>query len=145
MAVSTSPTATYDFAIDGMTCASCVRRVEQALEKVDGVSEVTVNLATERARVVADPASATPDTLAAAVERAGYQAGAIAPDIEMPEPPGSLPQPGEATFDIGGMTCASCVRRVETALEKSPGVRNASVNLATERATVSFDPDVTSM
>ncbi len=77
--------------IDGMTCASCVRRVEKALLRVPGVSEATVNLATEQARVVADPEVATPEHLRAAVERAGYKVrnrpvasgaapGAAAPD-----------------------------------------------------------------
>jgi P-type Cu+ transporter len=64
-----------DFPIEGMTCASCVRRVERALTKVEGVSDASVNLATERARVHFDPAIATPDTLRAAIEKAGYKVG----------------------------------------------------------------------
>ena len=62
--------------IVGMTCASCVRRVERALSRVDGVMEATVNIATEKARVVFDPALATPGRLEAAVEKAGYKVGA---------------------------------------------------------------------
>ena len=108
-----------DIAITGMTCASCVRRVEKALAAVPGVTAVSVNLATETARVaLAGPAADTP-ALLAAIERAGY---------------------GVSTteFDIGvdGMTCASCVSRVERALRRVPGVVSAEVNLATEKARV---------
>src|SRR6478736_2554155 len=65
--------------IEGMTCASCVRRVEKALAKVPGVQEASVNLATERARVVFDPAATTVEALGAAVEKAGYRVGTVAP------------------------------------------------------------------
>jgi Cu+-exporting ATPase len=127
-----------------MTCASCVGRVERALGKVEGVHEAAVNLATERAHVVVDPSRVTPETLARAVTRAGYAPGRVV----FPEPVRDLPadqatlEPGtELTLDIDGMTCASCVRRVEKALGKVEGVASASVNLATEQATVRFDPD----
>ncbi|CAN5724032.1 heavy metal translocating P-type ATPase [soil metagenome] len=129
-------TVEIDFAVDGMTCASCVRRVEQALAKTEGVSDIRVNLATERAHIAIDPALITVDRLSDSVSRAGYTSGAI-----------TLPSTGRAshtdelTFEIEGMTCASCVRRVEKALDKLDGVQEASVNLATEQATVVFDPD----
>ena len=84
--------------VQGMTCASCVTRVERALARVPGVHEVAVNLATETASVQAD-ASVAPSALAAAIERAGY---------EVPKQSTSL--------QIEGMTCASCVARVEKAL-----------------------------
>lgn len=105
----------------GMTCGSCVGRVERALKAVPGVSEVTVNIATERASVVAASTVPVP-ALAAAVEKAGY---AIAEE--------------SVELLIGGMTCASCVGRVEKALKGVPGVKHAEVNLATERAQVRFD------
>ena len=74
-------TATVDLPIEGMTCASCVRRVEKSLRRVDGVSEAMVNLAAAKARIVFDPAVATVEHLGAAVERAGYAVGAApAPD-----------------------------------------------------------------
>ncbi len=147
MAVTkTSPPSTeVRLDIEGMTCAACVRRVERALEKVDGVSQASVNLATERATVGFDPAITSPDALVSAVEGAGYQATLPAP----PAAPGASNVPesmdGSAFFDIEGMTCAACVRRVEKALEKVPGVSGASVNLATERATVEFDPSIASI
>lgn len=109
--------ATVDFLINGMTCASCVGRVERALEKVPGVQRVQVNLASERAHVEAEGVAL--DQLIDAVDRAGY----------------SVPSQ-HVELAIEGMTCSSCVGRVERALLKVPGVRRASVNLASERAHV---------
>ena len=104
--------------IEGMTCASCVARVERSLKAVAGVVDATVNLATESATVMAVPDIDLP-VLATAVENAGYAVG-------------------ETSFDlkVEGMTCASCVARVEKALKSVPGVRVAEVNLATESASV---------
>ena len=104
--------------IEGMTCASCVGRVEKALKAVPGVNQASVNLATERADITF---AGAPDVAAAvqAVQKAGY---AVA----------------ETTIELSvtGMTCASCVGRVEKALKAVPGVSSASVNLATERASI---------
>jgi Cu+-exporting ATPase len=124
--------------ITGMTCASCVSRVEKAIGKVEGVTGVNVNLATERATVSYDPARVTLDDIQHAVERAGYGVGELeqsAPTLAPERTPA-----GEADFPIEGMTCAACVSRVERALTKVEGVREANVNLATERARVRFDP-----
>src|SRR5215213_3598301 len=124
--------------VDGMTCASCVRRVERALTKVPGVASANVSLATEKATVAFDPAEATVEQLATAVEKAGYRV----PELpSTPEPaPVAAPLPsGEITLPIEGMTCASCVRQVERALTKLDGVQTANVNLATEHASVAFD------
>lgn len=107
-----------DFGIEGMTCASCVRRVEEAITAVPGVASANVNLATERATVRFDGEPDTPAVLRA-IEKAGY-----APRIAAEE------------LQIEGMTCASCVSRVEKALKAVPGVADAAVNLATEKATV---------
>jgi Cu+-exporting ATPase len=106
------------FKVEGMSCASCVSRVEKALKAVPGVEGASVNLATEKATVRADSGISL-ESLFAAVEKAGYQV------------------PGEAvSLSISGMTCASCVARVENALKKVPGVADASVNLATEKAQI---------
>ncbi|MGH8388050.1 MAG: heavy metal translocating P-type ATPase [Pseudomonas sp.] len=110
-----SESTTFDLPIAGMTCASCAGRVERALSKVIGASAVSVNLATEQARVQA-PADSLP-ALMDAVQKAGY----------------SVPQQS-IELNIDGMTCASCVGRVERALNKVPGVKSVSVNLANERA-----------
>jgi Cu+-exporting ATPase len=109
--------------ITGMTCASCVRRVEKAVQKLPGVATASVNLATEQAAVRFDPAQASAQQIRAAVEGAGY--GVVTDHVELP---------------ITGMTCASCVARVERALRKAPGVLEASVNLATETASVTYAP-----
>jgi Cu+-exporting ATPase len=145
MIVNESPTRSSELRLDieGMTCAACVRRVERALEKVDGVREASVNLATERATVDYDAATTTPEALVAAVEGAGYAATVPAPP-SVPVSPAPA-RDGAVTFDVEGMTCAACVRRVERALEKVPGVSAANVNLATERATVGFDPALASV
>ena len=110
---------TLSLPVEGMTCASCVGRVEKALAKVPGVARATVNLATEAAALSLSQRVATA-ALTAAVEKAGY---AVPHD--------------EAEMRIEGMTCASCVSRVERALLAVPGVLAATVNLATEQAHVS--------
>jgi len=108
---------TFDLPINGMTCASCAGRVERALTKVADVSSVSVNLASEQARIEAPVGSLV--QLIAAVSSAGYQV------------------PNERLeLAISGMTCASCVGRIERALAQQPGVMSVSVNLATERAHV---------
>ena len=109
--------------IEGMTCASCVGRVERSLRAVPGVTEANVNLATERADVhfFGPPDRAA---LVKAVEEVGYEVPA-----------------GSVGLAIEGMTCASCVGRVERALKAVPGVTEANVNLATERATVKGTAD----
>ncbi len=106
--------------IEGMTCASCVGRVEAALRKVQGVGSVAVNLATERAEVRPSGDGAVDRAaLVQAIEKAGYDVPAQTIELS-----------------VEGMTCASCVGRVERALNAVPGVSQATVNLATERATV---------
>ena len=109
--------------VTGMTCASCSNRVTKALKKVPGVADASVNLATEQAAISYDAAQTGPDALRAAVENAGY--GVVTDQIEFP---------------VTGMTCASCSNRVTKALQKVPGVLSASVNLASERADVTFLP-----
>jgi Cu+-exporting ATPase len=111
--------------VTGMTCASCASRIERGLKKVAGVEAAQVNLASEQATIAYDAAQVQPHDLVAAVENAGY--GVISDQIELP---------------ITGMTCASCVTRVEKALKKADGVLDATVNLATERASVTYAPGV---
>lgn len=112
------PTQQFDLNIEGMTCASCVARVEKALKKVEGVLDAQVNLATEKAHVSAIN-SVPLSKLTQAVQKAGF-------DI----------QSDRIELAIEGMTCASCVARVEKALLKVEGVSEAQVNLATETAWV---------
>ncbi|WP_080411628.1 heavy metal translocating P-type ATPase [Burkholderia ubonensis] len=125
-------TAPIELEIEGMTCASCVARVEKALANVPGVTRASVNLATERATVDA-AAGVTTTQLVDAVRQAGYQATPVAEPEPAIAPDAAL---GAIELDIGGMTCASCAGRVEKALSHVQGVARASVNLATERAAV---------
>ncbi|MFT4064777.1 heavy metal translocating P-type ATPase [Paraburkholderia sp.] len=135
-ATSSSPTRVVELDIDGMTCASCVTRVEKALSKVPGVVRASVNLATERAHIESDT-SVEPGQLADAVRKAGYEAtfAGSADGAAQAEAPAATAHT-TTELAIGGMTCASCATRVEKALSKVPGVARASVNLATETATV---------
>ncbi len=136
---------TVELTVTGMTCASCVMRVERKLKKVPGVADAAVNLATEHATVTYDPVQTNPDALVAAVEAAGYGAAPLAPPSPVGKGAGGLglDEPLAATLAIEGMTCASCVRRVERALLKVPGVEAAAVNLATERAAVTLGGQAT--
>jgi Cu+-exporting ATPase len=109
--------------VEEMTCASCVAHVEHALESVPGVTGVSVNLATEKASVELGQEDVSLEQLREAVSNAGYQVPTT-----------------RTTLNIGGITCASCVAHVEQALTGVPGVVNASVNLATEKAAVEYIP-----
>ncbi|MBA83756.1 MAG: copper-translocating P-type ATPase [Rhodobacteraceae bacterium] len=113
-------TQTAQIQIEGMTCAACVGRVEKALSDTQGVSQAAVNLATESALVTYETTDGLTDVLAG-LARAGYPARTLA-----------------ALFDVEGMTCASCVGRVEQALADLPGVTGVAVNLANETAQVSY-------
>src|SRR5665647_243210 len=112
--------------ITGMTCASCSARIEKKLAKVPGVLHANVNLATEKATVEFDPARVDESNLVDTVTDLGYGV--------------KERQPENVTFGVTGMTCASCSARIERTLNKLPGVETAGVNLATEKATVLFDP-----
>jgi Cu+-exporting ATPase len=111
---------TWSFPVEGMSCGSCAGRVEKALAGVPGVAQVAVNLATGTASV---EGGAWP-ALRAAVEGAGYHHGVHTVDLQ-----------------VEGMSCASCAGRVEKALKAVPGVLDAEVNLATERARVQVTGD----
>lgn len=108
--------------IKGMTCASCVGRIEKALSRLDGVTTASVSLAAESANIVIGSPSIIPQVIET-IEKTGYEV-----------------IPLELEFKVKGMTCASCVGRVEKALSAIPGVKKAEVNLATEQARVSFYP-----
>ncbi len=109
---------TYSFQVEGMSCASCVARVEKALAAVPGTTFAAVNLASSRATLGGE---ADPQAVRDALDRAGYPA-----------------RVADVTLDVHQMTCASCVARVEKALRAVPGVLDANVNLAQESAAVRF-------
>ncbi|WP_449453455.1 heavy metal translocating P-type ATPase [Streptococcus suis] len=117
-------TESYD--ISGMTCASCAMTVEKAVGKLAGVEEASVNLATEKLSVSYDEKLLGLEDIRQAVEKAGYQLV----DNLVTE-----------SYDISGMTCASCAMTVEKALGKLEGVEEVSVNLATEKVTIRYSRD----
>ena len=112
-----------DIPITGMTCASCVARNERTLRKAPGVKSAKVNFATESARVTYDSTQVTLADLVDAVTHGGY--GVTTSTVTLP---------------VTGMTCASCVTRIERVVSALPGVLHVSVNLATEQATVEYVP-----
>jgi Cu+-exporting ATPase len=119
--------------IAGMTCAVCVRRVEEGLKALPGVESASVNFGTEKAIVEYDPASTGPEAMVEKVRDLGYEVVS-----REKTGPAALQK---TTVSIGGMTCAACVRRVEMALRDVPGVEEAAVNLATGRGTVTHGTD----
>ena len=116
-----TPLRSSTLKIIGMTCAACAARIEKGLGKLPGVSKSVVSFAAETASVTYDPAQIGLKELAAKVADLGYQ---VAPD--------------KVEFKITGMSCAACSARIEKALNALPGVFSATVNLATERASVEF-------
>lgn len=116
-------TETIDLPIEGMSCASCVTRVESALRAVPGVRDASVNLATERATVAFDPRQVGVEQMVHSVRDRGYGVRTERADIA-----------------VRGMSCAACVGRVEQSLRSLPGVVEAGVNLASERATIVYLP-----
>jgi copper ion binding protein len=120
--------ARWTIPVEGMSCASCVARVEKALSLVEGVSGASVNLAAKNATVMANPEKTRMASLVDAIRDSGYEV-----PVQRTE------------FPVEGMTCASCVARVGKALLSVPGVLSASVNLATQTGTAEFLPGVANM
>jgi Cu+-exporting ATPase len=114
--------------IGGMTCASCAATIEMSLNEVEGVSSANVNLASENASVEYDPSKTDVGRLEKAITDTGYKV---------------LKE--SVTIKIGGMTCAMCVQTIESALKGLDGVIDASVNLSSEKAYVTYNPGVTSI
>jgi Cu+-exporting ATPase len=114
--------------ITGMSCASCVAKIEKGLSKMSGISDAKVNFATEKATITFDPSRVHMGDFVSTINDLGYQAG-----ME------------KITFPIHGMSCASCVKKVENALSGLEGVVRANVNFATERASVEYIPGAVSM
>ncbi|MEE9223945.1 MAG: heavy metal translocating P-type ATPase [Thermoplasmata archaeon] len=112
-----------DLKITGMTCAMCVQTIESKLKSTPGVENATVNLATERGMAEYDPSVTSPEKIVKSIEEVGY---------------GVLTE--EVTLNVEEMTCATCVQTIEGVLNQTPGVIMATVNLATERAWVKYNP-----
>ncbi|MEM2107946.1 MAG: heavy metal translocating P-type ATPase [Candidatus Bathyarchaeia archaeon] len=115
--------------ISGMHCAACAQTIEKALLKTKGIAKASVNLTTETAYIEYDEAYIDEEKLKEIIRSTGY---------------GVVEESQTLTLRIGGMTCASCAQTITRELRKMEGVKDANVNLATEKATVSFDPANTS-
>ncbi|MDR1549916.1 MAG: heavy metal translocating P-type ATPase [Hungatella sp.] len=113
--------------IRGMTCAACAQRIEKTVRKLSGISQTNVNLASEKLFVEYDSSTLELSAIKAAVSKIGYEV------VEKSEN-------AKVTIPIGGMTCAACAKRIEKAVGKLEGVASTSVNFATEKATVTYDP-----
>lgn len=118
--------------ITGMTCASCAKAVERSVKRLGNINSADVNLATEKLVVEFDESQVTLDEIKEAVKKAGYGVEEEKNDILR-----------DVTIPISGMTCASCAKAVERAIKKLPGIREVSVNYATEKARVLYDPGST--
>jgi P-type Cu+ transporter len=118
---------TESLRIRGMTCAACAAASERAVKKLDGVDEAAVNFATERLRVRFEDGALSVDQIKSAVAKAGYEAVEDRSEKEV-------------TIPVGGMTCAACAKAIERAVGKVGGVSSVSVNFATEKASVAYDP-----
>lgn len=113
--------------IGGMTCSACAKAIEKAVSKLPSTTDVSVNYATERLSVTFDEEQLTLDEINGAVTKAGYEM--IAPE-----------KIKEIIIPVGGMTCSSCAAAIEKATTKLPGVELASVNFATEKLNIKYDP-----
>jgi P-type Cu+ transporter len=113
----------FSLPVSGMTCASCVSHVEKALHALHGVTNVVVNLGTEKVNLDYDPNHVGPKDFIRAIENAGYGVTTAALSLQ-----------------VSGMTCASCVAHIEKALLSLPGVQSAVVNLGLSTARVSYVP-----
>lgn len=113
--------------IRGMTCAACAQRIERTLNKLAGIAKANVNLATEKLFLEYDNAAINLPAIKEAVGKIGFEVVEKA-DIQ------------SVTIPIGGMTCAACAQRVERGIKQIKGVKSVSVNFATEKATVVYNP-----
>ncbi|HCM90476.1 MULTISPECIES: heavy metal translocating P-type ATPase [Vagococcus] len=115
-----------NFKIEGMTCASCAQTIEKVTSKLPGVVEANVNLATEKLSMTYDAKELSDETIAKAVEDAGYHL---------------VMETSHKQYDIDGMTCASCAQTIEKVVGKLEGIKTVNVNLATEKMTVDYEED----
>uniref|UniRef100_A0A2C9KE23 P-type Cu(+) transporter n=2 Tax=Biomphalaria glabrata TaxID=6526 RepID=A0A2C9KE23_BIOGL len=120
--------------ISGMTCASCVATIEKNVGKMEGVHKILVSLMAQRAEVTYDPAYVLPSQVANKVEDLGFSASVAE---------GEAVGRGTCELTILGMTCSSCVNRIESEMKKKNGILSASVALATETGKFTFDSELT--
>ena len=115
------------YKITGMTCAACSKAVERVVRKLDGVESQSVNIATENLKIEYDTSKIKFDDIKSAIEKAGY--GVIIKENNK-----------RIDIKIGKMTCASCAKAVERVVKKLDGIEEVNVNIATEKASIKYDP-----
>ena len=115
-----------NYKVTGMTCSSCGKAVERAVKKIDGVVNQNINMATEKLHIEYDDEKVKFEDLEKVVKKAGFN---ILEDVKY----------SKIEFKIGGMTCASCAKAIERAVNKLDGIDSINVNVATEKATISYD------
>ncbi len=111
--------------IAGMNCAGCANTIERNLKKIDGINKVNVNFPAEKAFIKYDEKKLTKEDIIETIKSSGY-------DIKK--------EKEKMTFAIGGMNCAACAANVEKALAKTEGIYSASVNIATEKGSIIYNP-----
>ena len=121
------------YKVEGMTCVSCANAAERAVRKLDGVVNQNVNLATEKLTVEFEDDKIDYDTLEKAISKAGYKLVKEEEKIEKIE------------MKVGGMSCAACAKAVERVTKKLDGVKESNVNIATEKAVISYDENKVSL
>jgi len=121
--VSVNAGEKLDLPIKGISCASCVAKIEKGLSRLRGVTDAKVNFATQRAAITFDPGQVHMSDFIRTIQELGYKAGSE-----------------KVTLPVQEMSCASCAEKVQTALNHVPGVIRADVNFATEKATVEYVP-----
>jgi P-type Cu+ transporter len=119
--------------VKGMHCASCSSRIEKVVGDMEGVSEISVNLAAETMKLVYDAEQLEYDAIAARVKELGFELGGLDAEGQ-----------GELHLNIGGMHCASCSARIEKVVGQMEGVAEVSVNLADETGRFIYDKEISS-
>jgi Cu+-exporting ATPase len=115
--------------LQGMHCASCAQTISKAVSNLEGVEDVNVNLATEKAYLTYDPNVLKQQKIISTIQSSGYDA---------------IPELDKVLIKVGGMTCAACAQTVEKGLKSGKGIIEANVNVTSERATVIYDSDIIS-
>ena len=122
---------TVDFLVDDMTCAACVSTIKKRLSKVEGINSVNINLPLSKVRVEFEDNLINEEKIIEVINSAGYNA--------------KLASLQDVSLFVEGMTCAACVASVERAVKKVEGVKGVSVNLATKKASITFDDEITGL
>lgn len=120
--------------VKGMTCASCVAAIEKHVQKIKGCHKILVSLLAARAEIQYDPSLITPAEIADSITDLGFPASVLKQNAS---------GAAEVDLEISGMTCASCVHKIESSVCKLPGVQSVKVALTTNRGKFTYDPEIT--